>query len=167
MSEQPVPNEKNNVKIELYSDERNRCLLCKFPDSYAKTHSTTTGNGHFYSSSGDTVFKGNENVINVKLPPEFTADVYSSRSLLNFCKKNIDSNIDDAVLLSDNAFKEFDSIGYRSEDIALQILLLPLLCLLPAEILDSCCKNIWRWKEKKMAESVENGTYVEYKFVLA
>lgn len=174
MSVEPITNGKHVLKLELHADEHNRCLLCKFPDSHAVTRTTTVGQGNFYSSSGDTVIHGNENAINVRVTPELAADVYSNQALLNFCKKNIDCNIEDAVLLSKDGFAEFDMIGYTAKDIAWQILLCPCICLLAfvavaggdPHMLDSCRKNIWRWKEKKMATSKEEGSFVDYKFVL-
>lgn len=166
--------EKDVVKLELYADEPSRTLICKFPDTYAITRTSTIGNGNRYSSSGDTVVRGNENAISIKLTPEITADAYSNRALINFCKKNIDSNIEDAVLLTDNGIKEFQKLGKSSKDIALGILLLPCILVLACvavssgdnHMVDSCRPNLWRWKEKEISASRKEGTFVDYKFVL-
>lgn len=158
-------NDKNVLKLELHANDQNRCLLCKFPDSHAVTRTT--------ESSGNMVIQGRENAIHVKVIPEITANVYSNRALLNFCKKNIDCNIVDAALLSDSAAAEFGKIGCRCKDIGCKILicyfLWPCICLLAMVdpfFFDSYGKNIWKWKEKKMVASKEKGTFVDYKFVL-
>jgi hypothetical protein len=175
MSAKNDPKEKQNVvNLELYADEQNSVLICKFPDTYAITRSTTVGNGNRYASSGDTVIRGNENAISVKLTPQITSDVYSNRALLNFCKKNIDSNIEDVVLLTDNGMKEFLKLGKTGKDIALGIILCPCLFLLAmvatasgdTHMLDSCRPNLWRWTNKKMAASRTDGTFIDYKFNL-
>jgi hypothetical protein len=158
--------EKNVVKVELYADEPSGALICKFPDTYAITQ-TSTG-------TGDTVVRGNENSISVKLTPEIALDAYSNRSLINFCKKNIDKNIEDAVLLTDNGIKEFNKLGKTGKDIALGILLFPCICVLACiavaegdnHMVDSCRPNLWRWKEKKISASRKEGTFVDYKFLL-
>jgi hypothetical protein len=158
--------EKKVVKVELYADEPSGTLICKFPDTYSITQ-TRTG-------TGDTVVRGNENLISVKLTPEIAVEVYSNRALINFCKKNINSNIEDAVLLTDKGVKEFQKLGMTGKDIALGILLFPCIFLLACfaastgdnHMIESCRPNLWRWKEKKISASRKEGTFVDYKFIL-
>jgi hypothetical protein len=155
------------VSVEMNADDYNYVLLCKFPDKHSR------GRVGYNSTTIDTTTAGDEMSVAVKLAPGVDVDVYSSLSLLNFCKKDVDQTIVDAVLLTQTAISEFNMIGNRPADIALGILLLPVICCAAAVAVQSgdtgMCdcfrKNMWRWKDKQVEESKKKGTYVECKFV--